>query len=383
MNSKIFLAITLLCFIGLPACKKDLGIKSNSKIFKVELFKSNLQTQLNGVLGYAFVINQNGQWVDSTSFGLGAINATGGTNISASVLHDVNIASVTKALTGMAAIKLLEQKGISLEDNIGPWLPDYWVKHAQKGSVKFRELLTHTSGIQESSTSWDSLKAAIARPADGSKSYVYANSNFALFRALLPRIYDKSTFDAQQTNSAAFETWMSNRYISIMQELVFTPAGVSNAICNNTPGKITMQAFNELNNPPLVARSPGDWTELCGGGGYYLSTMEMARVMAFLAHTDDILTNAQKDLMDDNLYGWDPGDSFNTLYGRVHGKDGALFWENNGDNSLTAGDSGLQTWVGKFPNDVELALSINSIGSTWRSLPTIIKNAYEAAWVEE
>lgn len=383
MNSKIVFGTILLCLFAFSACKKELGIKSNSKVFKVELFKSNLQAQLNGAIGYAFVINQNGQWVDSTSFGTGAINAAGGSTISASVLHDINIASVTKALTGMAAIKLLDQKGISLDDNIGPWLPDYWQKNTQKSAVKFRELLTHTSGIQESSTSWDSLKAAIARPPDGAKAYTYANANFALFRALLPRIYDKNAFDAQQTNSAAFETWMSNQYISIMQELVFTPAGISNAICNTNPNKTTMQAFNELGNPPLLPRNAGNWTELCGGGGYYLSTMEMARVMAFLAQTESILTDEQKDLMDDNLLGWDPGDSFNTTYGEVYGKDGALFWDNNGDNALSAGDSGLQTWVGKFPNEVELALSINSIGSNWRSLPTIVRNAYEAAWVEE
>ncbi|MCE7923477.1 MAG: hypothetical protein DYG98_10495 [Haliscomenobacteraceae bacterium CHB4] len=67
-----------------------------------------------------------------TYFGTGAINAAGGSTISASVLHDINIASVTKALTRMAAIKLLEQKGISLDDNIGSWLPDYWQKIRRK-----------------------------------------------------------------------------------------------------------------------------------------------------------------------------------------------------------------------------------------------------------
>ena len=91
--------------------------------------------------------------------------------------------------------------------------------------------------------------------------------------------------------------------------------------------------------------------------------------MAFLAHTEAILTNAQKVFMDNNLLGWDP--------------DGALFSDNKNDNSVSSGDSGLQTWVGKFPNGVELALSVNSIGSTTRSLSTIARLAYEAAWVDK
>ena len=141
--------------------------------------------------------------------------------------------------------------------------------------------------------------------------------------------------------------------------------------------------LNELNNPPLIPRNTGDWTETCGGGGFYLTTLEMAQIMAFLAHTEAILTNAQKVFMDNNLLGWDPNDTFNSNYGRVYGKDGALFSDNNNDNSVSSGDSGLQTWVGKFPNGVELALSVNSIGSTTRSLSTIARLAYEAAWVDK
>jgi hypothetical protein len=87
--------------------------------------------------------------------------------------------------------------------------------------------------------------------------------------------------------------------------------------------------------------------------------------------------------MDDNRFGWDPSDSFNTSHGQAFGKDGALFWDNNTDGQISGGDSGLQTWVGKFPNGVELALSVTSVGASWRSFPSIVKNAYEAAWVEE
>lgn len=383
MKSKIVCALILLTTVNITSCNKDKKITSNTKVFKVNIFKANLQSQLNGALGYAFVINQNGQWVDSTSFGIGGVNPAGGGNFGTSVLHDINIASVTKPLTCMAAIKVMEANDIDLDDQIGVWLPSYWVKHSTINTTTFRQLLTHTSGIQEASTSWDSLRAVASRPLAGPKSFFYSNVNFALFRAMLPKMNDLNGFNASESNSSGFETWMSNKYIEIMQDMVFTPAGLANIVCSVNPGKTTMQGMNEVSNPPLVVSSTGDWTETCGGGGFYLTTMEMAQVMAYLAHTGGVLSSAQKKLMDDNLLGWDPNDSFNSTHGQVYGKDGALFWDNNNDNSVSGGDSGLQTWVGKFPNGVELALSITSIGSGWRSLSNIVENAYEGAWVEE
>jgi D-alanyl-D-alanine carboxypeptidase len=379
----------LLCMIGIgvlpiSSCKKDQTINSNSKVFKVDLFKSGLQAQLSNAIGYAFAINQGGHLADTASLGMGAFN-TGAPQTSASVQHDGNIASVTKPLTAIAAIKLMEEKGVLMNFPIGPWLPDSWTKSTAMSNITFSQLLTHTSGIRQSNTSWDSIKSTIAGPLEGAQTYSYSNVNFGLFRALLPKLDDAAFFvQKEQTLSTTnFENWMNTKYLSVMQEEVFTPSGVANAICNVTPGATTMQAFNELNNPPLIPRNPGDWTALSGGGGYYLSTLEMAEIMAYLAHTSNLLNQSQKNTMDDNLYGWDPSDSFMTNYGQAYGKDGALFWDNNGDGTNNSGDSGLQTWVGKFPNGVELALSITSIRNGYRSLPTIIKTAYEDAWVYE
>ncbi len=79
---KILLYATIIGLVaGVASCKKD--IKANVKVFKVALFKQNLTTQLSGsAVGYAFVINQNGQFADSASGGLARIAspAGGGSN---------------------------------------------------------------------------------------------------------------------------------------------------------------------------------------------------------------------------------------------------------------------------------------------------------------
>lgn len=390
---KILLYATIIGLIaGVASCKKD--IKANVKVFKVALFKQNLTTQLSGsAVGYAFVINQNGQFADSASGGLARIAspAGGGSNVPMSVLADINVASVTKAFTGMCALKLLDENDLTVEDTIGPWLPSYWTKNTAVYNLTFKQLLTHKSGIWESSTNWDSLKAAVSRPLDDpSQGYRYANANFALFRAIIPQLYDKANFDQQEYqkvqlagNPGNFETWMSNKYISVMQELVFTPAGVSDADCKLSTTNTNCQAFNELPANSLIAQENNDWTETCGGGGYNLTTWEMARVMTYLAHSDAILNGTQKANMDNNMMGWDGIDSPNSTQGKVYGKDGALYWDNTGDQTLNAGDSGLQTVVQKYPNGVEIAITVNSVGSGWRNLANIALNAYEDSWVTE
>ncbi|MFN8286115.1 MAG: serine hydrolase domain-containing protein [Chitinophagales bacterium] len=394
MKKLIFPVVLLGLFIaGISSCKKDKTIKSNAKVFKVELFKQNLDSQLNGVaIGYAFVINKDGQFADSASGGIArATSPAGGSNSTPMSIHStINIASVTKAFTAMCAIKLLDQNNLTIEDTIGPWLPSYWNKNSAIAKLTFKELLRHRSGIQESNTSWDSLKATAAQPLDDpTKGYRYANANFALFRAMIPKLYDKNTFNSQEnlqvqgTITSNFETWMSLKYIAVMQELVFTPAGVYNATCNLNPNNTNCQAFNELPANSLVPKENGDWTELCGGGGFNLTTWQMAAVMAFLAHSDAILNGTQKTRMDDNMMGWDNIDSPTSTQGKIYGKDGALYWDNDGDKTIDAGDSGLQTLVQKYPNGVELILTINSVGSGWRNPANMALGAYEAAWVSE
>jgi D-alanyl-D-alanine carboxypeptidase len=82
--------------------------------------------------------------------------------------------------------------------------------------------------------------------------------------------------------------------------------------------------------------------------------------------------------------GWDNEDSPMTVAGQAYGKDGALWWDSNNNNVQDNGDAGLQTFVIKFPNGIELSLVINSIpGSNYRSLVTLVRNAYDNAWVKQ
>jgi CubicO group peptidase (beta-lactamase class C family) len=56
-----------------------------------------------------------------------------------------NIGSVSKTITGIAVMQLLEQRRITLDDDIRAYVPEFPDKGAQ---ITIRHLLTHTSGIR-------------------------------------------------------------------------------------------------------------------------------------------------------------------------------------------------------------------------------------------
>jgi len=379
----ILLAATAaLLFAGVAGCKKD-TLKSNDKTFNIEKFKQNLKVQLGtSIVGYSVVISKDGQFADSIQYG----NATASSFSSASTPMTmntyINIASVTKTLTAIAAIKMLNEKGILIDSKIEEYLPAYWNATTAVENITFKELLTHTSGLRETTTSYDSLKAQCARGLDGSKSRSYANCNFALFRAILPYIDNLTAMKSNENaavgsnNTTAFETLLSQRYLTLMQQNVFTPAGLSNVTCNDASiAGLQTNMFSEGLAMNIISTS-GNWTETCAGGGYYLTTLQMANVMAYLGHSTTLLSAAQKTVMNAELYGWDPEDSPTTSAGKAYGKDGALIWTGIAPNS-----PGLQTYVCNYPKGIDVAISINSLsGSNFRNMSTLALTAYEASW---
>ena len=76
------------------------------------------------------------------------------------------IASISKVLTAVAALRLAEQGVLDLEAPVQTYLPDY--PPPRKGTMKVRHLLEHTSGIRHargdesrhSLTRYDSLRDA-------------------------------------------------------------------------------------------------------------------------------------------------------------------------------------------------------------------------------
>lgn len=101
--------------------------------------------------GYAYIIARNGQIVHR---GAAGSRALGGAAMSEDTLF--RIASMTKPVTAVAVLRLVEQGKLSLDDPVADYLPEIGAMEVrqQDGSkrpparpVKVRDLLTHLAGI--------------------------------------------------------------------------------------------------------------------------------------------------------------------------------------------------------------------------------------------
>lgn len=368
------LAVSAVVLAGLASCEKELPIKSNDKVFSTAAFKKNLQAALTGARGYQFVITQNGQVADTAEFGIATV---GGTKSGLDLF--INVASVTKTLTAATVVQYMLQKDVTIDSKIGPWLPASWAVHDTIKKLSFKQLMTHTSGIRGSATEWSSLMTTAASPITAPQSNAYSNINYALFRAILPKLHDSATFRQRELAlpPADFQAWMSQEYIRLVNLHVLSKAGIPTRGCAPVTGKMTMM----MTEGPyrLIGSDFGDWSNKCGGGGWVLTTMEMSRVIVYLTHSDNILSPEERALMDNNRLGWVA--RFPVTGGMAYGHDGALYVNRNKEEGLNGGDVGSQTLIIKLPAKVELALGINSIKDGWRDVYDIVAAAYNKSWI--
>jgi hypothetical protein len=171
---------------------------------------------------------------------------------------------------------------------------------------------------------------------------------------------------------------MSDRYIMIMQDNIFKKIDLQNRGCVTLSNQ--MQMFNEIPNT-MRTDVTGDWTNFCGGGGFYLTTKDLSKFIVYLTHSNEFITDSERTLMDNEGLGW--WQKLGVTGGTAYGHDGALIGDLNDSGTLDPSEPGLQTLIIKFPNKVELALSINSVPDTWRNMYSVATSAFNKAWVME
>ena len=113
-------------------------------------------------------------------------SAADGQKSNFAVTDRFNPASVTKTVTAVALLRVLEKKGIDIHSSIATYLPTYWAKHSSIGSITFQQVLSHTSGFRGSFRTFDDLRDKVAAGGNSAdKLYDYANMNYNLCRVLL------------------------------------------------------------------------------------------------------------------------------------------------------------------------------------------------------
>jgi CubicO group peptidase (beta-lactamase class C family) len=326
-------------------------------------------------VGYGFAIIAHGQVARQRANGQARTAVDGALAFSPEV--QINIASLTKTLTAVAVIRLLDAQDVGLDAPIAPYLPADWTLGPNADTITFRELLTHTSGLRgadDLATSYDDLRALIARGiALGDKTYAYQNQNFALFRVLIPGLRGVDLAQAADPAGAA-----SAGYLSDLASVYGQTFPVACKPGQNGAPYALAYSYPAADNP---GTDWGDWTATCGGGGLYLSLHQLSAFLARLTHGAYVSGTELQTLLYGHM-GWDYTFA-DTSHGTCFVKNGSLYWDN--DHFVT----NLSTLLVYCPQvDLGFAAIANSKlnGATTitngqpGSWDDLVQAAYEEAW---
>lgn len=140
------ISLILICLVALNlvACKKDQDFEVNS----IEDLESRLKDEVEeeNMVSIAYCVVKNDRILHSGGMGFANEN----NNIPATDNTRYLIASISKTITAVALMQLVEQNQIALDDDINAFLP-YSVRNPNHPNtpITYRMLLTHTSSISD------------------------------------------------------------------------------------------------------------------------------------------------------------------------------------------------------------------------------------------
>ncbi len=360
--------------------------QTNTQVFSLDIFEQNIidyiQAGGDSPVGWAYTISHNGVLARSDDFGKARTTADGELDFT---LHkEINIASVTKFYTAIAVMQLLEANDLTIEDKISEWLPDNWSQGPGINNLSFKDLLKHESGLQSTNTNFDitlgyqGLKDCIETGVVNSQTRNYLNVNFALYRVLIPSLWShlehSPAIDIENDANTQF------MYLLYMQQHIFDKLSLPLVGCVPEDRETSTMYYNVNDtNTNTKGRYYDSWNNKSGGGGYFMTALEMAKINAYFEHSEVLVTHDQRALMKQHRLGMDVADIADEIHGEYYGKAGSI-------GTGGGASQGVRTQIVMFPaNGIDCVIVMNSQGVTLQnttSLRQMIYNAYNDAWVQ-
>lgn len=361
---------------------------ANPLSFDLEGFEQRIRDRLDGeTVGYAYSIASNGVQVAADGEGVARAGADVPEGIALppqSPSKEMYTMSMSKTISAVALLQALDEEGISVDSPISPHLPEEWDQGPGVWLITFRNLLTHTSGLPEGAGSGAQETQSLAALEDvisqGSSGIVeledapYVNTNFSLLRVLIPRITIGADVISAYTNVLPEDEVYAGLYADWVRAHVFVPAGIDASTCGPDEPQ-HKQTFGYLVGAPDVpGYQAGDWSLGCGATGWHLSANELGSFLAHLRFTSELLSPADRQLMDSGFLGWlNPKIFVTGVWGEYRGHGGD---SHNGDS--VAGMTGCMM---NFPNGVQAALLVNSRGGDLGDHAcTLLRDAHDQSW---
>lgn len=292
----------LLC--GNATCNHAVGtggrICKGNYCLDIKSFADTLKNELNGkVVKYAFVVRY--QLVQESRAG-GTLRENAYLPDSFTIYTRYNPASVTKTITAVAVLQLLEKKHLSIQDKVWRYLPQSWNIPASIKDITFRQILTHQGGIRYDVYPPDymAVKTAIEKGINSGDTLVgqYNNMNYAICRILVDYLdgYNPNSYSDQPAGTSQY-------FISHLQKNIFDTLGFKNVQFKpDLSSELLFYPYPVNGNP---GTDYGDWSLYPGSAGVNISTWELATFIYYLHYTNSLLSENMKTQMFTGLLGWD------------------------------------------------------------------------------
>ena len=336
----------------------------------------NLKAALDGhVVGYGYFVGRDPGFFEGGG-GKARVKADGDVPFTADT--KITVASVSKLITAIAAVRLLDAKGVSLDAGIGPMLPDDFTAGSYVQHITYRQLMSQRSGVKDYGNivqDYAALKSFYGQTVSPTgntscptgpntaplfnpinthdQTPCYSNYNFAIFRVLMPAING----DAQEPNPAKRPAVLSDQYTGLVQRNEFHEIGVTGTSCAPPQGDTT-SAMTYLWPGSKGGYDWGDNSLSCGAAGWYVTVDEMARVMSSLVNKDGrVLKPALFETMKGSSLGFDKTQKSNADTYPEYEKNGMWSVSCNAANTVCQANS---TSVAVFGPGVVGILFLNS-----------------------
>lgn len=315
-------------------------------------------------MGYQIAIFHDGKLFKELHGGL-ARNSADSPARSISASDRLEMGSVSKTLNAIATIKVLTLKGKTVDEPISPYLPKSWAKHQTISGLKFRHLLSHTSGLEEFSTIDpqdytpgkinQGIKNVLAKGVVHAQTSSYNNMNYELLRVLVPYLSDPAVMKAAEGDEKEHEKALADCFTGLVRQHVFVPAGIGSKVFlkdyHPSGSNYDYARYYNFSNPKSAGVASEDRSLRPGRGGWKMTAQDLGQVAAAL-EAGYLTTPGQLQAMKEDKLGLFSGD---TELGRYYGHNGKSH----------AGSAAGRGQICMFPGNVQVALLINSDGNTF------------------
>ena len=263
----------------------------------VESFERGLEAFIGPLLADGFLsgnllVSYGGEVLYSASYGMANIEHRVGNGPETRFC----VASLSKPMTAIAVLRLVEQKRLGLDDLVSRWIDDF----PGGDEITLEDLLTHRAGIPHRVT----VPLEEARPMTAAEIVAKVRQKGLLYKPRTLRTYSTAGYSVV---ARVIEKATGSDYDTAMRELLFSPLGMSETAHVNARSIVPHRASPYKAGPDgLINATLKDMSFLVGGGSLVSTVGDIQRFAQ--AYVDRaLLSEAGWEIFHDRL-GWARGD---------------------------------------------------------------------------